>query len=157
METKTNALRILDKHKILYKTHCYPVNPQMCGAEIAALLGEPLEYVFKTLVTIAKTGQHYVFMIPVAQELDLKKAAVAVGEKRLEMIPQKELLVRTGYVHGGCSPIGMKKLFPVTIDISAQNLEMIFFSAGRIGMQIEANPRDLKKLINLKYADVIKA
>ena len=123
--------------------------------DVAATMGQAPEKVFKTLVTVGKTGGHYVFMIPVAQELDLKKAAKAVGEKSIAMIPQKELLPLTGYIHGGCSPVGMKKQFPTAIHESAAEFDKIFFSGGKIGLQIEASPEDLKKLIPLQYADLI--
>ena len=112
---------------------------------------------FKTLVTVGKSGNHYVFMVPVAQELDLKKAAAAVNEKNIEMIKSKELLPLTGYVHGGCSPIGMKKAFITTIDMSAQQYEQIIFSAGKIGRQVEIATADLSKVIRLNYADIIKS
>ena len=111
--------------------------------------------VFKTLVTVGKTGEHYVFMIPVAEELDLKKAARAVGEKSIAMIKSKELLPLTGYVHGGCSPIGMKKTFTTVVDETAQLFDAIYFSAGKIGCQIRLSSEDLGKVIDLSYADLI--
>lgn len=154
MESKTNALRILDKNKIKYLCHTYDAKMTSSGEDIAALLGENPAQVFKTLVTVAKSKQHYVFMIPVAASLNLKKAAAAVGEKNLEMIKQKELLPLTGYIHGGCSPIGMKKNFPTFIDRSAQNFDIIFFSAGRVGMQVETNLLDLIKVVGISMADL---
>lgn len=156
MENKTNVLRILDKHKARYTCRVYDDKAGLTGAEIANLLGENKAQVFKTLVTVAKSKQHYVFMIPVAAELDLKKAALAVNEKNLEMIKQKELLPLTGYIHGGCSPIGMKKFFPTTIDQSALNFETIFFSAGRVGLQVETDLKILESVIQINYADLVK-
>ena len=124
--------------------------------EVAAALGEDPEKVFKTLVTVGKTGQHYVFMIPVAKELDLKKCAGAVGEKSVEMIPQKDLLPLTGYIHGGCSPIGMKKPFRTVIDASAEGFDTILFSGGKIGFQVELSPGDLGKIVGCTCADLTK-
>lgn len=126
----------------------------MSGTEIAAVLGEEPGRAFKTLVTEGKTKQHYVFVIPVDRELDLKKAAKAAGEKSIQMIPQKELLPLTGYVHGGCSPIGMKKFFPTFIHETAKDYETICFSAGKVGYQVEVNPGDLDKVFRYTYADV---
>ena len=150
---KTNAMRQFDRKKLSYVVHTY--EGVISGVDVAATMGQAPEKVFKTLVTVGKTGGHYVFMIPVAQELDLKKAAKAVGEKSIAMIPQKELLPLTGYTHGGCSPVGMKKQFPTAIHESAAEFDKIFFSGGKIGLQIEASPEDLKKLIPLQYADLI--
>ena len=124
--------------------------------EILALLGEDPERAFKTLVTVGKTKQNYVFMIPVAEELALKKGAKAVGEKNIDMIPQKELLPLTGYVHGGCSPIGMKKQFRTVIDASAERFESIMFSGGKIGYQVEVSLKDLSKVIRYTFCDVTK-
>ena len=159
-EEKTNVMRVLDQKKIGYRHYCFihaggGKGPVTNGVEIATLLGEDVGRVFKTLVTIGKSGQHYVFMIPVAEELDLKKAAAAVSEKSIAMIPQKELLPLTGYVHGGCSPIGMKKVFPTTLHESAQLFDTIIFSAGKVGYQVELPAKDLEKIVRLKYADVI--
>ena len=150
---KTNAIRQLDRLKQNYTVHTYD-GEGLSGVEVAARLGQPVEQVFKTLVTVGKSGGHFVFMIPVARELDLKKAAAAVGEKSLSMLPQKELLPLTGYVHGGCSPIGMKKQFPTVIDASARSFPKIWFSAGKIGMQIETQVENLEKLIPLEFYDV---
>lgn len=152
---KTNAMRILDKHKIAYKTYCYADTSAISGVEIAAVLNENPDKVFKTLVTTGKTGTHYVFMIPVAEELDLKKAAIAVGEKYVEMLKQKDLLPLTGYVHGGCSPIGMKKLFKTTIHQTALAHPTIFFSAGAIGYQVEMSFDELNSVIPVMTADII--
>ena len=152
---KTNAMRILDKQKINYKTYSYIADGSTTGTEIAKILNQNPAQVFKTLVTIGKTGNHYVFMIPVAEELNLKKAATAVGEKNVEMLKQKDLLPLTGYIHGGCSPIGMKKFFKTTIDSSAQNFATIIFSAGAIGHQVELSVKDLNAVIPLIFADII--
>ena len=155
-ESKTNAMRLLDRQKIPYQVHDYTESGTTVGTEVAQLLGEDPAHVYKTLVTVAGSGNHYVFMVPVAEELDLKKAAAAVGEKSLSMLKAKELLPLTGYVHGGCSPIGMKKFFRTTIHISAQEQETIFCSGGRIGYQIELTPDDLRKVISFSLADIIK-
>ncbi len=157
MENKTNAQRMLDKIKAPYKCYHYDAAAGLSGAEIAAVLKQNPLQVFKTLVTVAKSKQHYVFMIPVEKELDLKKAAVVAGEKNLEMIKQKELLPLTGYVHGGCSPIAMKKVFPTVIDKSAGNFETIIFSAGRIGLQVETSLECLRQIIPFKLADVCRS
>lgn len=126
----------------------------MSGTDLAHALGEDPDRVFKTLVTRGKSGEHYVFMLPVDCELDPKKAASVVGEKSVAMIKAKELLPLTGYVHGGCSPLGMKKQFPTVIDETAQLYDRIFFSAGRVGAQIEMNPQNLMKLVKLTFADI---
>lgn len=152
---KTNAVRKLDSLKIPYKEHCYPDTEALSGTEVAAVLGEAPERVFKTLVTCSGSGGHYVFLVPVEKELDLKKAAAAVGEKSLSMLKSKELLPLTGYVHGGCSPIGMKKFFRTTIHSSAKSFETIMFSGGRIGLQIEMSTDDLKKVISFEFSDII--
>lgn len=153
-DDKTNVMRVLDGKKINYKSHMYEPDATMSGEEIAAILGEDADKVFKTLVTQGKSNQYYVFVIPVKRELDLKKAAKAVSEKSISMIPQKELLPLTGYVHGGCSPIGMKKSFPTTIHETAQEYEEIFFSAGKVGYQVEVAVKDLEKVVRVSYADV---
>ena len=152
---KTNAMRILDKHKISYKTHDYTTSGAISGIEVATALGENPAQVFKTLVTTGKTGAHYVFMIPVAEELDLKKAAKSVNEKSVEMLKQKDLLPLTGYIHGGCSPIGMKKQFKTVAHITAENFPTIIFSAGAIGWQVELPLSALKTIIPLITADII--
>lgn len=152
---KTNAMRILDKHKIVYKTYCYENTGAISGVDVAKALKQNPAQVFKTLVTTAKSGAHYVFMLPVAEELDLKKAALAVNEKSVEMLKQKDLLPLTGYVHGGCSPIGMKKQFKTVIHSTAATFPTIIFSAGHIGYQVELSLSDLSAIIPLIPADII--
>jgi len=152
---KTNALRLLEAAKLPHSVHTFEAIT-LSGVEAAQALGKDPACVFKTLVTQGKGKNYYVFMIPVARELDLKKAARACGEKAIEMIAQKELLPLTGYVHGGCSPIGMKKQFPTFIDESAINFSTIAFSAGKIGMQVEVSPQDLQKLVPVVPADLCK-
>ncbi|MBE6564708.1 MAG: Cys-tRNA(Pro) deacylase [Ruminococcaceae bacterium] len=154
MADKTNAMRLLDGKKIRYETHEY--DNVVSGVEVAHAIGRPLEVVFKTLVTVGKSGSHYVFVIPVQEELDLKKAAKTVGEKAVEMVKSKELLPLTGYIHGGCSPIGMKKFFRTVLHQTASSYETICFSGGRIGLQIETSAENLGKLIRFEYADLIK-
>lgn len=155
METKTNVMRILEAHKAVYKSYSYIGTGALSGAEVAAALGQNPDQVFKTLVTLcSKSKKHHVFMIPVEKELDLKKAAAAVGEKNIEMIKSKELLPTTGYVHGGCSPIGLKKPFPVTIDKTAENFATIIFSAGKIGYQVETSLSELQKVIDFTLAAI---
>ena len=151
---KTNVMRTLDSLGISYEVHTYEPDPSLTGVDIAAILGEDPERVFKTLVTRGKSGAFYVFVIPVAKELDLKKAAAAAGEKAVSMIKQKELLPLTGYVHGGCSPVGMKKAFPTFLHESAESMELIFVSAGKVGHQIGVSPVDLKKAIFCQFADL---
>ena len=153
-EEKTNVMRVLDGKKISYESHSYEPDATMSGAQIADILGEPAEKVFKTLVTQGKSGAYYVFVVPVESELDLKKAAKAAGEKAVSMIKQKELLPLTGYVHGGCSPIGMKKQFPTFIHETAPDLDKIFVSAGKVGFQIELAPADLIKAAGCRLADI---
>jgi len=154
MAEKTNAMRKLDSMKIPYKEYVY--THAVSGIEVATELGENPKQVFKTLVTAAKSGAHYVFLVPVAEELDLKKAAAAVGEKAIDMLKSKDLLGLTGYVHGGCSPIGMKKLFKTTVHRSAADFETIIFSGGKIGLQVELSLDDLSKVVPFKLADIIK-
>ena len=151
---KTNVMRVLESKKISYTAHEYEPDATLTGVQIAAILGEETSNVFKTLVTQGKSGQHYVFVIPVHAELDLKKAAKASGEKSIEMIKQKELLQLTGYVHGGCSPIGMKKQFPTFLHITAENLEKIYVSAGKVGFQVELSPKDLISVSRCTPADI---
>lgn len=148
-------MRMLDAKKIPYTAHEYEQDPSMTGAEIAAVLGEDVRRVFKTLVTVGASRQHYVFVIPVKEELDLKKAAKAAGEKSISMIKQKELLPLTGYVHGGCSPVGMKKAFPTFLHESASSLERIYVSGGRLGHQIELAPADLIVITGSQLADLV--
>ncbi len=154
-EEKTNVMRILDGKKIPYESHSYEPDATMSGEEIAGILGEDASKVFKTLVTQGKSGAYYVFVVPVVEELDLKKAAKAAGEKAISMIKQKELLPLTGYVHGGCSPVGMKKAFPTFIHESVKKIDKIFVSAGRVGFQIELSPEDLISLVGCKVADIV--
>ena len=153
-QEKTNVMRILDSHKIEYKSYSYVNTDAISGVEVAKTLNQNEAQVFKTLVTVGHSKEHYVFVIPVALELDLKKAAKAVGEKSIEMIKQKDLLPLTGYIHGGCSPIGMKKLFKTTIDSSAKNFKTIIFSGGKIGCQVEVGVDDLSKIISINFADI---
>lgn len=153
-EEKTNVMRVLDSKKINYKSYNYLSTGAISGTEVAEALGEKPDMVFKTLVTVAKSKNYYVFLVPVEKELDLKKAATVVGEKKIEMLKAKELLPLTGYVHGGCSPIGMKKFFKTTIDKSAESFDTIMFSGGKIGYQVEISLEDLKKVIQFDLADI---
>ena len=153
-QEKTNVMRILDQKKIEYTMHDYSESGAIAGDDVAKTLGENPEEVFKTLVTVGKSKQNYVFLVPVNRELNLKKAASAVGEKSIEMIKSKDLLGLTGYIHGGCSPVGMKKVFPTVIDESAKNNNKIFFSAGKIGFQVELLVSDVEKIIKYKFADI---
>lgn len=152
---KTNVMRVLEQKKISYESHTYTQDASTSGEEIAKILGEDPDCVFKTLVTRGKTGQYYVFVVPVAKELDLKKAAKAAGEKSIEMIKQKELLPLTGYIHGGCSPIGMKKQFKTFVHKTAMDFETIFFSAGKVGYQVELSPADMGKAFAYMLEDII--
>ena len=154
-EEKTNVMRILDKKKIKYKTYCYANTEAISGVEVASVLNQNPNQVFKTLVTIGKTRTNYVFVIPVEKELDLKKAAKSVGEKSVEMIKSKDLLPTTGYIHGGCSPIGMKKSFVTTIDKSAEDFETIIFSGGKIGYQVEMSLEELSKVIRYQLSELV--
>lgn len=152
---KTNVMRILDQKKIPYKPHEYGDTGAISGMEVATALNQNPNQVFKTLVTVGASKRNYVFVVPVWGELHLKKAAKAVGEKSIEMIKSKELLPLTGYIHGGCSPIGMKKLFKTVIHESAKECDTIFFSAGKIGYQVEVSPQDLKKVIPYEFGDIV--
>ena len=155
-EEKTNVIRILEQNKINFKVYNYINSTAISGTEVADYLGEDYNIVFKTLVTIGKSGNHYVFLVPVNKELDLKKAAVVVEEKSIEMIKSKELLPLTGYIHGGCSPVGMKKFFKTVINNSVLDIDdTIFFSAGKIGFQIETMYDELKKVIRVDEADIV--
>ena len=161
-QEKTNVMRVLEQKKVPYAAHAYApedMDPAevaaLSGEEIALRLGEPVERVFKTLVTRGKSGGYYVFVVPVASELDLKKAAKAAGEKAVAMIPQKELLPLTGYVHGGCSPVGMKKQFPTFVQETAKDYETFYVSAGKVGVQVELAAADLAKVVRLQFADVV--
>ena len=153
-QEKTNVMRILDQRKINYNSYDYTETNAVSGMEVATSLNEDQNKVFKTLVTVAKSKINYVFVVPVNKELDLKKAAKAVGEKSIEMIKSKELLPLTGYIHGGCSPIGMKKQFKTVIDKSVTNFETFIFSGGKIGYQVEVTLDDLKKVINYSLEDI---
>lgn len=155
MAFKTNVMRILDKSKADYKVYSYGESNAVSGVEVASALGQNPKQVFKTLVTKGKSGNYYVFMIPVAEELDLKKAAASVSEKSVEMIKQKDLLKTTGYIHGGCSPIGMKKQFSTTIHSTAKNFDSIIFSAGKIGWQVEMSLETLQKIVPCNLAEII--
>ena len=165
-EEKTNVMRILDLNKVKYKPQSYDPEQAVSGVEVAAVLRQDEERVFKTLVTTGKTGNHYVFVIPVAEELDLKKAAKAVGEKSIEMLKSKDLLPLTGYIHGGCSPIGMKTFFRTVFHVPSQeaqsegkktayDYDTIFFSAGKLGYQVEMPLGELDKVIRFETADII--
>ena len=155
VEFKTNVMRMLDKAKVNYKHYTYAETDAVSGIEVATVLKQNPLQVFKTLVTVAKSGQHYVFLIPVEKELDLKKAAHAVNEKSVEMLKSKDLLPLTGYIHGGCSPIGMKKFFKTTIDSSAQKFDTIIFSAGKIGYQVEMSLDELRKVIKFELKELV--
>ena len=151
---KTNVMRILDQKDIRYNSYTYNSSDALSGVEVADILQKDPDRVFKTLVTVGRSGEHYVFVIPVAQELDLKKAAEAVSEKSIEMVKSKELLPLTGYIHGGCSPIGMKKFFTTKIDETAILFDTILFSAGKIGFQVEVSLDDLSKAISYTLEDL---
>lgn len=153
---KTNVMRLLEQKKIEYHHYEYDNDKAYSGAEVAQMLGQEPAKVYKTLVTVARSKKNYVFVIPVEEELDLKKAAGSVGEKSIAMLKSKELLPLTGYIHGGCSPIGMKKTFPTILHETAREQETIIFSAGKIGYQVELSPEDLGKILRICYADVIK-
>ena len=154
-EEKTNVMRILDQQGIPYTAHTYPADGPIDGVSVAGFLGQDVERVFKTLVTKGSTGAYYVFDIPVAENLDLKKAAKAVGEKSIAMLPQKELLPLTGYVHGGCSPVGMKKQFPTVFHETVVLFDTICVSAGKIGAQVEVPPQALLDLLGAETADIV--
>lgn len=155
MEEKTNVMRTLERLKLPYRHYAFDTGGAApSGTEVAALLGKDPAQVFKTLVTVGKSGKYYVFMIPVAEELDLRKAARCAGEKSIEMIKTKDLLPLTGYVHGGCSPIGMKKQFPTFVHETAAALPTLFCSAGRIGYQIELSPDALAGMLPVVFGDV---
>ena len=152
---KTNVMRTLEQKKIPYTAFSYDPDGPIDGVSEAAETGLDAASVFKTLVTKGASGAYYVFDIPVAENLDLKKAAKAVGEKSIAMLPQKELLPLTGYVHGGCSPVGMKKQFPTVFHETVNELDLIAVSAGKIGHQVQVKPADLLNLLRAKTADVI--
>ncbi len=153
---KTNAMRKLDTLHIDYKVHDYSSTGAVSSKDVAGSLNEDPRQVFKTLVTATDNHQYYVFCVPSTSELDMKKSAVAVSVKRLEMLPQKELFNLTGYVHGGCSPIGMKKSFVTVLDSTCLDFETIYVSGGKIGLQLEVNPSDLIKAFKFKTANITK-
>lgn len=151
---KTNVLRILDSKRIDYKFYGYEADATLTGADVAHILNKPENTVFKTLVTVGKSREHYVFVVPVNKELDLKKASKAVSEKNISMVKSRDLLALTGYIHGGCSPIGMKKYFKTVMHDSVNDLDTITFSAGKIGYQVEIRTNDLHKLLDFSVADL---
>ena len=153
---KTNAMRILDSQKIEYSEIEYDASSGISALDVAKSTGEDPSRIYKTLVTVSREKEHFVFVVPAEKELDLKKAATAAGTKNIEMIPQKELLPLTGYVHGGCSPVGMKKEFETFLGSSAKDKEYIFISGGKIGIQIKINPDDLVGAIDGKYFEISK-
>lgn len=152
---KTNVMRILEQKKINYTSYCYADTGVVSGVEVAAALNQDPNRVFKTLVTMGGSNNNYVFLVPVQKELDLKKAAKSVGEKSIHMIKSKDLLPLTGYIHGGCSPIGMKKQFRTVIDASAANFGTIIFSGGKIGYQVETTLEELKKVLRFELEDIV--
>ena len=156
-QEKTNVMRILDQHSVAYNSFFYGDTDAVSGPDVAAVLNQDPDRVFKTLVTEGRSGQHYVFVIPVMRELSLKKAAAAAGEKSIAMVRSKELLPLTGYIHGGCSPIGMKKRLVTVVDESAAGRETIVLSAGRIGYQVELEPHALQRFVPLSFADLSEA
>lgn len=151
---KTNVMRILDQKKAQYTAHYYDTSVAISGIEVASALNQNPNQVFKTLVTISSTKRNYVFLVPVNKELDLRKCAKEVNEKSIEMIKSKELLPLTGYIHGGCSPIGMKKQFKTIIDCTASKFETIIFSGGKIGYQVELSLNELGKVIPFELNDI---
>lgn len=151
---KTNVMRILDQKKVAYESYCYADTDAISGIEVAHVLNQNPDQVFKTLVTVGHSKNNYVFVVPVNRELNLKKAAKSVGEKSIEMIKSKDLLGLTGYIHGGCSPIGMKKAFKTVVDERARNFETIIFSAGKIGYQVQLSIADLEKVIRFDIGDI---
>ena len=154
-EVKTNAMRILDRNKIKYTLNTYECDNFIDGVSIADALGQDYDMSFKTLVTVGKSRQYYVFAIPIAEELDMKKAAKVVGEKSVEMLHVKDINKVTGYIRGGCTPIGMKKQYPTVVHESAKLYDTIIVSGGRLGAQILLNPDDLIKVTGGKYEDII--
>ena len=151
---KTNVMRLLEQKKIDYKSYDYTETGVISGAEVASALGQNPDQVYKTLVTQGATKNYYVFLVPVLKELNLKNGAKVVGEKSIAMIKSKELLSLTGYIHGGCSPIGMKKQFKTVIDSSVKNFETIFFSAGKIGYQVEVAVKDIEKIVRYELGEI---
>ncbi|MBR1736414.1 MAG: Cys-tRNA(Pro) deacylase [Firmicutes bacterium] len=155
-DIKTNAMRFLERNKISFEINTYECDEFIDGLTVAKNLGQDPKISYKTLVTEGKSKNYFVFLVPIAEELDLKKAAAAVSEKSVEMIHVKDINKITGYIRGGCTPLGMKKLYPTVIDISAQNFDKIIISGGRIGSQIILSPLDLAKVVNAKFSDIIK-
>ena len=155
-ELKTNAMRFLEKCKIDYTVQTYECDEFIDGAHTAEALGQPLEETFKTLVAVGKSGEYFCFQIPVAEELDLKKAAKSVGEKSVELLHVKDLTKVTGYVRGGCTPIGMKKQFRTVVHSSAEKLPLFYISGGRVGTQIRLSPKELVAAIRGSFADIIQ-
>ena len=155
-EFKTNVMRILEQAKVPFRHHCYAESGAVSGLEVAAALGQDPAHVFKTLVTVEKSGEHFVFVVPVDSELDLKKAAKAVNGKSIEMIKSKELFPLTGYIHGGCSPIGQKRALPTFIDETAQLYDHICVSGGHVGLNISIDPEALRAFVGAQYADLTK-
>ena len=153
--TKTNAMRLLDQKKIEYEVKEIEDAEGLSGSQMALKAGENPEEVYKTLVTVGAKGAHYVFVVPVEKELDLKKAAKTVGEKSISMIHQKELLPLTGYIHGSCSPVGMKKFFRTVFDKSALSHERIYFSGGKVGVQVRIRTVDISKAIKCEFEDIV--
>lgn len=156
-ENKTNAMRILDRNKVAYRTRTYECDEFIDGIHIADINGDPYDQSFKTLVTVGKTGAYYVFVIPIDKEIDLKKAAKIVGEKSVGMLHVRDINAVTGYIRGGCTPLGMKKQYPTVIQESAKHFDEIIISGGKLGMQILLNPLDLAEVVNGKFGDVIAA
>lgn len=154
-EVKTNAIRFLDKSKIAYTIQTYECEEFIDGVHVAEKLNQPLDETFKTLIAQGKSGNYYCFLLPVAMELDLKKSARSVGEKSVELLHVKDITKVTGYVRGGCTPIGMKKQFMTVIHKSAENLEFFYISGGRIGTQIRLSPNELVKAIQGKFEDIV--
>lgn len=153
-QSKTNVMRLLDSKKINYTSHYYADTDAISGIEVAEALGQDPDQVFKTLVTVGASKKNYVFLIPVSKELDFKKAAEFVSEKNISMIKAKELLPLTGYIHGGCSPLGMKKQFKTIIDSGTSNFDTIIFSGGKIGFQVELPLKELKKVLDFELKDI---
>ena len=155
-EAKTNAMRLLDRQKIPYTVNLYECDNFIDGVHVADQLGQSYDSSFKTLVTVGRSGGHYVFVLPVDKELDLKKAAKTVGEKSVEMVHVKDILALTGYIRGGCTPLGMKKTFPTVIHESVLRFPQVIISGGRIGAQIMLSPDDLLRATGAKTADILK-
>lgn len=154
---KTNAMRILDQHNIFYHIHEFKIGKEHIeGDQVAKLIQKPVEQVYKTLVLMNDKNEHYIFVIPVVEHLDIKKASKSVGQKKLELLPLDQLTKVIGYVRGGCSPIGMKKSFKTIIDDSAQSLSSFIISAGKRGYQVEIDPNDLASIIDIEFHDILK-